>query len=1248
MTTNKRITDLDNLPSPLTGAEYIPIVQGSVTYKTTAANIRDWANTGVNHAPYSLSFSTSSDDTAATQSGNLLTGAGDVDGDPISIVGLSYAGTSFPIATALHAAYGTMYVGTDGSWTYTLGSAARALTTGDVVHEIFTYVIGDGKGGLSTQPLTVTIIGTNSAPIVSSVNGSTPLNQVLTGNMLYRLAFDYETAVTIGSYTIAGMSGNQTLGANVTITGVGTINITAAGDYTFTPVTDFVGPVPLITYQVTDGVNNTPAYLTLAVNPSIAGNQPVVLYTDVVSGPVDDGSGVNAGGACLHIHGVRFGDPSGLGTTTKVYIGGVEVGTYIVMDTDPYAKPGFGRQRIAVRVGALTGLTLGKPYHIDVVVGSQHSNTDSVFTPNPGRIFYVSKTGNDSSAVIGDINHPYRYLQGTTIGSTVGVYPHMRAGDQVLVRGDGGADWTDIGRVDTWMRFLDAPQQGSIPAGTMGTGWISIMGYPGEVVKYRTVAGMRGGFQGPGQNITGVTGDFVSFSNFRIRVDGGAQRDAGPINMQYNAQRCRVVGNELGPWVAGDSQVLNCAGVSGQGNFFDVIGNHIHDIEGTSALQNHGIYPGTNSYGWTIDHNWIHDITGGSLISFNDSDGGTGTFDTPFGTWTGFTNIKVRHNWLENSAKYAVSFADVGTGLGDLNFQITNNVIIGTGLPPIRTGTTTLTSDGTVAFNTFYNCNVSTSGGNGMYRNDGWQQSPGHSIKLYDNIFAFGPSTVHGTGWMNDYSGLSSGVSWARNLYWNNGDTSAPAPTMDSLAVVGDPKFTNAGSSDFSLLSTSPAINSGTQALPTGVKVGDDYTCQITRQPGGAPDIGAFEFTTPSPFLITAPTSSGGPQVGVATSINIGSWGNTPTGYSRRYSVNGTLVGSADTGTGSFSYTPVAADANKPLACEFTVSNGAGSTFQVFSIGTIAAGAGHPTFTANPTISGTAQVTQTLTCSAGTTSGTVDSETYAWNHYDGGANTPTGDTGNTVVLASDDYGHQMTCTVTLHNSVTGDVLYTTAPTSTVAAAPANPTIRQQKSFNLPANTATAMAFDTDVLNGSLIAFYAVSWDQAPYNFIMTDSRGHVNADFTLGTAYATAGDNPHTQFVWIRSGASGAYSATFNPQSEAGNAVVIMLEIQNPDPTTVLDIVQDHADGTLAAVSLTATHAATKPNDLILVGVAAWGTAHTFTDDTGWTTVLKKDGTYFTANLFYRKLTAVETFAFTTTIDAAVTSNASSMVIKGS
>lgn len=1240
-----KISDLDALDS-FNAACRFPVNSGANTFGGTAGQLGDWlvSYLGINRPPLAVDHTVGTNDTTPILQDNLLAGATDADGDALTVASISYAGTThLPDTDSFAVAYGVFFVSSDGDWSYTLGSQARALTTGQVGTEIFSYTVVDGKGGLSTKHLTITITGTNSAPIVAYVNGQTPLNTVLTGNLIYKEAFDYESSVTIASFTIAGIAGTKPTGANASIPSVGTINIATNGDYTFTPASGFIGPAPTITYLVTDGVNNVPGFLTISVNPLIAGSQPIVFYTDVVSGPLDDG-GHAAGGAFMHIHGVRLGSSGGMGTTTKVYIGGVEVGAYVHMDADPYAHPSLGMQRIAVRVGALGGATLGQPLHVKVVVGGQDSNTDCIFTPNPGRIFYISKSGNDSTGVMGDPTHPWRLLQ--TADRLGGVYPLMGAGDQLIIRGDGGAEWTDLGYNTAWMRWRDVAQQGSNPTGAAGTGWIAVMGYPGEVVQYRTTAGNKGGFQGPAQSITGTTGDFVSFSNLRIKVDGGATRDAGPINLQYNAQRARIVGCELGPWVAGDSATLNCAGISGEGNFIEIYGNHIHDIEGTSELQNHAIYPGTNSYGWTIAWNWIHDIPGGSHLSFNDSDGGTGVFDTPFGTWMGFTGIRIHHNWLENSAKYAVSFSDVGNNLGDLEAQVFNNVIIGTSLPPFHFGTTTTTTEFTACFNTVYNCNTQASGGNAMVRNDGLQQSPGHVLRLYDNILAFGPDTVHGTGWLNDTSGFSSGIVWSRNLYFVNGDTSAPAPsTVDALAVVGDPKFTNPSASDFTLQASSPAVNAGTQALPAGVLVTDDFTGQGSRLQGGAPDIGAFEYASPTPFIISAPTSSGGPQVTVATTVPVGSWGNSPTSYSRQFRLNGSPVGSPISGTGTASYTPVAGDERKVLTCVVTATNGAGSTTYTVACGTVAVGAGAPVDTALPSITGTATVGQPLAVSNGTWSPSWSTFAYQWLRNGAAIS---GATSSTYLLVSGDEAASIGAQVFAVDPTNGSPFVTAAAVGPIAAAPADPIVAQTPvSHALVASTNVNFAFGSDVGNGSIMLVFLGEWDQAPYNGHYSDTQGHVSADVVGTTAVFHTAGNPWAAWRYFKSNASGPYTLTVNMDSGSGGGAVA-LEISGADPTTVQDIPADTAQGTGTAIALTASTATTKATDLVLVGVTVAGTGHTVTPGTGWDPVDHVDGTNQGIFVFKRKESAIETFAFTATADASVNWLAQSFVVKGS
>lgn len=57
-----------------------------------------------------------------------------------------------------------------------------------------------------------------------------------------------------------------------------------------------------------------------------AQSTPVVLYTDLQSGP--NSGGENNNGTYLSIFGKNFGSLSGLGTITRVFIGGAEVASY--------------------------------------------------------------------------------------------------------------------------------------------------------------------------------------------------------------------------------------------------------------------------------------------------------------------------------------------------------------------------------------------------------------------------------------------------------------------------------------------------------------------------------------------------------------------------------------------------------------------------------------------------------------------------------------------------------------------------------------------------------------------------------------------------------------------------------------------------------------------------------------------------------------------------------------------------------
>jgi hypothetical protein len=309
--------------------------------------------------------------------------------------------------------------------------------------------------------------------------------------------------------------------------------------------------------------------------------------------------------------------------------------------------------------------------------------------------------------------------------------------------------------------------------------------------------------------------------------------------------------------VAGNSAILNAAGISGHGKGNQVFGNLIHDIEGTSDQQNHGIYADSTAQDWEIAYNWIHDIKAGSLVQLNDNEGLAGTGALPHGgTWPGFVGMRVHHNWLENAAKYGINYNDQGSAkAGSYEGQHWNNVIIGTGLPPIRISSTAPNQSLSFSFNTLWNCMTTNSGtGNGYFRAESYASGPGMTVQnlYFNNIVAFGPKTTASTQFMFDAtSGVVNGVSYGvtpttwsfkNNLYFAAGQApAAPSTIGDTSGVVGDPRFANSAGGAFSLGAGSPARDAAVYEPAGQTAPADDFTTLIARPAGAKPDIGAYE-----------------------------------------------------------------------------------------------------------------------------------------------------------------------------------------------------------------------------------------------------------------------------------------------------------------------------------------------------------------------------------------------------------------------
>jgi VCBS repeat-containing protein len=104
-----------------------------------------------------------------TVTGFVLTN--DVGGADGKDVVTQVAGVAGNVGTTINTTYGTIIINANGSYTYTLDNtktAVQQLDTGESLTDQVTYQMKDKDGDLSSTTLTITINGTNDAPVVGS------------------------------------------------------------------------------------------------------------------------------------------------------------------------------------------------------------------------------------------------------------------------------------------------------------------------------------------------------------------------------------------------------------------------------------------------------------------------------------------------------------------------------------------------------------------------------------------------------------------------------------------------------------------------------------------------------------------------------------------------------------------------------------------------------------------------------------------------------------------------------------------------------------------------------------------------------------------------------------------------------------------------------------------------------------------------------------------------------------------------
>ncbi len=223
----------------------------------------------VNAAPVAVDDAKSTpEDTPVSD--NVLTNDTDGNGDAKTVVGFTVGGQTYPAgSTAIIAGVGTIVINTNGSYTFT------PFTNYNGTVPTVSYTVSDGNGGTDSGDLVISVSAMNDNPIaVNDDNKTTPEDTPVTVNVLTNDSDpDGSTTLTVTQFSIAGTT--YPVGQNILIAGKGTITAMSNGDFTFTPLANFNGPVPTIVYTVSDGTATNTANFNLTVTP--VNDTPVVV-----------------------------------------------------------------------------------------------------------------------------------------------------------------------------------------------------------------------------------------------------------------------------------------------------------------------------------------------------------------------------------------------------------------------------------------------------------------------------------------------------------------------------------------------------------------------------------------------------------------------------------------------------------------------------------------------------------------------------------------------------------------------------------------------------------------------------------------------------------------------------------------------------------------------------------------------------------------------------------------------------------
>ncbi len=370
ITNDKRVEPNERFTVNLSNGVNVNLGAGTTT--TTVANV-----TIVNddNAPVLLPQTPAAGNEDTTQTGNVLTGASDADGDPITVADYAVGGTTVTAGTPTTLpGVGTIVVNPDGGYTFT-----PAPNYNGAVPPI-TFNVTDGTN-VTPGTIQLTIAAVNDPPVLVHQTPPPQLEDtVQTGNVLTGATDIEGDTITVVDFTIGGVTAQA--GGSLAVAGVGNFVVNSDGSYVFTPVLNYAGVVPQITFRATDGTATVGGDIQLAITPVndapvVAAGTASVSEEGLVAGLADTLGTSDTTNATSSSGRLAMADPEGTALTA----------VHLIAPTDALTS---GGQTITWRgAGTLSdplrGITDGKPvinasidangnYKVDLLAPIDHPN----------------------------------------------------------------------------------------------------------------------------------------------------------------------------------------------------------------------------------------------------------------------------------------------------------------------------------------------------------------------------------------------------------------------------------------------------------------------------------------------------------------------------------------------------------------------------------------------------------------------------------------------------------------------------------------------------------------------------------------------------------------------------------------------------------------------------------------------------------------------------------------------------------